>query len=322
MLFAYTSYNNSLRKLQIDDRLAIPEDAVWIDLFEPTQEEESAVENFLRVDIPTREEMNEIEMSNRFYQEYNATYMTVTLLAKADSDPQTHAVTFVMTNRKLITIRYVHLQTFDVFAIRSERPVANIHFAGDVVFIGLLEAIITRLADIIEELGHNIDKLSHKILRQRPKDADRPDFQEILEQIGSSGDLISKTRESMVSIMRLLSFTANVNMDKSEDLKQRLGMAGTDIAALSDHATFLSNKINFLLDATLGMINIEQNNIIKIFSVASVVFLPPTLIASIYGMNFQHMPELEWMIGYPWALGLMIASAILPYSFFKQRKWM
>lgn len=322
MLFVYTSVNNALRKTLIDERLAIPDDAVWIDLFEPTAEEEYAVENFLHIDIPTREEMNEIEMSNRFYQEYNATYLTVTLLAKVDSDPQTQAVTFVLTNRKLITVRYVHLQPFDVFSIRSERATSNIRFSGELVFIGLLEAIITRLADIIEELGHTIDKLSHKILRQRPEKADRPDFQEILEHIGSGGDLISKTRESMVSLLRLLSFTANINIEKSEDFRQRLTMVGTDLAALSDHATFLSNKINFLLDATLGMINIEQNNIIKIFSIASVVFLPPTLIASIYGMNFEHMPELQWMAGYPWAIGLMIASAVLPYSFFKQRKWM
>jgi magnesium transporter len=266
--------------------------------------------------------MNEIEISNRFYQENNALYLTFTVVASVDSDPRTEAVTFVLTNGRLITLRYVNLQPFQAFTSRAVRIPASGTYTGEVVFIGLLETIITRLADIIEMVGHTVDEMSRTLLRKRPQNADRPDFQEILEKVGNSGDLVSKARESMVSLQRVLGFMANSVPQKSDDLRQRLGLASTDLAALADHGTFLSGKIGFLLDATLGMINIEQNNIIKIFSVAAVVFLPPTLIASIYGMNFRHMPELDWVMGYPMALGLMVCSAILPYSYFKQRKWL
>jgi magnesium transporter len=149
------------------------------------------------------------------------------------------------------------------------------------------------------------------------------DLRALMERIGRNGDLLSKARESLVSLTRLLAFVQqSTQVQMSQDVRGRFRNVSRDATALSDHASFVSNKINFLLDATLGLINIEQNAIIKIFSVAAVVFLPPTLIASIYGMNFHHMPELGWEGGYPWALGLMVVSAVLPYVYFKRRGWL
>jgi len=320
MLLIYTLQNQSLKKASYDPARGLPADTLWIDLFEPTPEEEKTVEDFLKIGIPTREEMHELELSNRFYEENNALYLTVTLVAKAESDPESHVVTFVLAGGRLVTVRYVNLQPFQVFCTRAERGGGN--YSSEMILAYLLEAMINRLADILEVIGHDIEQVSRRILRQRAKKAEKPDFQLVLEHIGNSGDLLSKTRESMVSIQRLLGFLDATVGRVTDEARIYLSTASKDVGALSDHAMFLSAKVNFILDATLGMINIEQNNILKIFSVAAVVFLPPTLIASIYGMNFHHMPELAWMAGYPTALGLMLLSAILPYAYFKQRKWL
>jgi magnesium transporter len=149
-------------------------------------------------------------------------------------------------------------------------------------------------------------------------------YKDILKAIGGKGDLTSKVRESLVSIGRLLLFLANEaeGMRWPKDVRLQLQAMQRDVLSLSDHATYLTNKITFLLDAMLGVVTIEQNNIIKIFSIAAVALMPPTLIASIYGMNFKHMPELEWIYGYPYAVGLMICSAILPFVIFKWKKWL
>src|SRR6185369_16676001 len=175
--------------------------------------------------------------------------------------------------------------------------------------------------------GDEIDQISREVFRNKTKNVTRKarDLQEIIERIGKKGDILALARESLVSITRLSSFhqTSDGTDPKStRELKQELKVLQRDAAALSDHAAFLNSKINFLLDATLGLINLEQNQIIKIFSVAAVVFLPPTLVASVYGMNFDLMPELHLPFGYPLALVLMVGSAILPYLFFKRKGWL
>jgi magnesium transporter len=145
----------------------------------------------------------------------------------------------------------------------------------------------------------------------------------VMERIGRIGDLVSKSRESLVSLGRLLSYVQqSSSVTLTPDLRARFKTLSRDVLALSDHASFVNSKTSFMLEATLGLINIEQNDIIKIFSVAAVAFLPPTLIASIYGMNFHHMPELDWMLGYPLALLLMVFSAVVPYVYFKRRGWL
>ena len=251
--------------------------------------------------------------------------MTALLPANADGDDvDMHPVTFVLTATHLITVRYHEPRAFRTFPVRAEKVAMGCNTAEGVL-IALLEAVVDRLADILERAGRDIDGISRSIFRKASgKTTKSADLQAIIESIGRKGDLTSNVRDSLVTLDRLAGYLAQATIQQksSKDARERIKTLARDIRSLSDHSGFMSQKITFLLDATLGMINIEQNAIIKIFSVAAVVFLPPTLIASIYGMNFEYMPELQWLLGYPFAIGLMIASAILPYVYFKRRGWL
>ncbi|MYZ47920.1 magnesium transporter CorA family protein [Propylenella binzhouense] len=298
--------------------------AVWIDLLAPTQQDEAVLEGTLGINVPTPEEMAEIEVSSRLYHENDTLYMTATVLAGTETSmPVGTPVTFILSPERLITVRHAAPKAFEIFAGMAARPGAG-QTGVETAFVGLLDAIVNRLADVLEVVASEVDGLSRTIFEHTSIRAqDRPDFEEVLRQIGRKGDLTSKVREALVSLGRLTHFAAAATVPQVTDsLRARLDTVARDIAPLSDHATFLAQKINFLLDATLGLLNIEQNAIIKIFSVVAVIFLPPTLIASIYGMNFELMPELGWRLGYPFALLLMIASAILPYWYFKRRRWL
>jgi magnesium transporter len=194
--------------------------------------------------------------------------------------------------------------------------------------LSLIEALGDRLADALERTATEIDSISREVFRRRRiagEAVKARDLEGLLERIGASGDLLTKVRESLVSINRVLTYHTTVEQNDRKAGKEAKVRAKTlyrDVVALTDQTAFLSNKVNFLLDATLGLINLQQNQIIKIFSVAAVVSLPPTLVASIYGMNFEYMPELKWLGGYPFAITLMILSAILPYWYFKRRGWL
>ncbi|HEY4135165.1 MAG TPA: magnesium transporter CorA family protein [Alphaproteobacteria bacterium] len=303
---------------------ALPEDSVWIDLLNPTGEEERALERALGVEMPTHEEMREIEVSSRLYQEGAGTYMTATVLAKSDTlQPESTVVTFILVGEILVTLRYGEPAPFRTFAARCLRQ-SMLRASGEAVLMGLLDAVTDRLADLLERVGLDIDAISSEVFDPAPGVSHGGDFfKDMLRRVGRNGDLASKCRESLVSINRLLTFIGSIaDLPARKDIESRMPTVMADVHSLSDHSTFLSGKVNFLLDATLGMVNIEQTNIIKLFSVAAVVFLPPTLIASIYGMNFEHMPELAWHLGYPLALVLMVASAIAPYWYFKYRRWL
>ncbi len=296
--------------------------ALWLDLVKPTSEEEAAVEKLLGLDIPTREEMKEIEISSRLYLESGGTFMTAILPAHTDGDdPEMEPVSFVLTPDHLVTIRYHEPQAFVSFPPRAERTGLELP-NSESVLVALLEAVVDRLADILERAGRDIDVVSRQIFR--PQERAARDNQKTLEQIGRKGDLTSNIRDSLLTLERLVGFLSHVTIQRksSNGIRERVKTLSRDIRSLLDHAGFMSQKITFLLDATLGMINIEQNAIIKIFSVAAVIFLPPTLIASIYGMNFAHMPELDWLLGYPFAISLMVISAILPYAYFKRQGWL
>jgi magnesium transporter len=269
--------------------------------------------------------MQEIEPSSRLYTENGTCYMTATLLSHAESEhPHSSAVTFILVGKRLVTVRYAEPKSFELFINRVQRPGANTS-TGDAALVGLLETVIDRAADILERLAGEIERISKDVFRAthaRP-DERRP-FRDILNDIGRRGDLDSKIGESLASLGRLLAFlapTLDVS-DASRELRGRVSSIISDVRSLSDYASFLSDKITFLLDATLGLINIEQNTIIKIFSVAAVVFMPPTLIASIYGMNFRHMPELDWRLGYPLALLMLVGSAVLTYWLFRRKGWL
>jgi len=305
------------------ERQALIKEARWIDLIFPSNEEEKEVEQCLGINIPTREEMVEIELSSRLYKENDAFYLTATMIAQSDSpDPKLDAVTFVLTPRQLITIRYIEPQSFKLYTTYLKN-LQNPPDDATVLLIGLLDTTVDRLADMLELIGHRLDEYSKIIFRPQANDAKKLDYRQILQQIGANADLNTKVRESLLTFDRLFTFFRQIASSRiSEEGQLRLTTLSRDISSLNDHANFLSAKINFLLDGTLGMVNIEQNNIIKIFSVAAVIFLPPTLVSSIYGMNFHFMPELSWKYGYLVSIGLMILVAWLPYKYFKYRKWL
>jgi magnesium transporter len=324
MIKAFVVDNERLHA--VDDLLANKERVVWADLFEPTKEEEATIENWIGVGIPTREEMQEIEISSRLYVENGAFFMTATLPAHAEGDrPVMSPVTFVLSQNRLITVRYHEPRAFQTFPMRAEK--ADIGCTnGETILVALLEAIVDRLADVLERAGSEVIEISHDIFHPAEKKASKRDrgFQIILRRIGRKEDLVSNIQDSLLSLQRLSGFFGQVMVPRKndKDLRARVKTLSRDVSSLSDHASFLSQKITFLLDATLGMINIEQNAIIKIVSVAAVVFLPPTLVASVYGMNFDVMPELKWLLGYPFALFLMVISAVLPFWYFKRRGWL
>jgi magnesium transporter len=307
---------SGLETLDAADGWRPPPDAIWLDLLQPTREEELIVEAALGLELPTREEMAEIEPSSRLYQSHGATFMTATLLARREGEARTDApATFVLANGLLITIRYAELRAFDLFAERAHS--LGVASSSSCLF-NLLDAVVERLADLLERTGETVEGVSAAIF-SRPKGAQ---FEALLTELARAQSLTSMTRNSLVSLARVFSFAALApEITADPECQAHLKTLQRDGQSLTEHAGFHTSQITFLLDAALGLINIEQNGIIKFFSVAAVILMPPTLVASVYGMNFHHMPELEFRYGYPMALTLMAASAIVPILWFKRRGW-
>ena len=325
MLFVYVPRGNSLERRVVEESGAIPDGAVWFDLVSPTLAEDKMLERALGIAVPTREEMQEIEVSSRLYVENGARYMTATLMCQSDTaTPKTTPVTFILAGHKLVTVRYDEPRPFTLITNKLARACPRT-CRGETIMMDLLDAVIDRAADILERAAADIDRVSHDIFEPEGRRVDRTKtYRYILRTIGRKGDLTSKVRESLVSIGRLVLFLANEadGLKWPKEMRSQLKTMQRDVQSLSDHASYLGNKVTFLLDAMLGVMSVEQNNIIKIFSIAAVVLLPPTLVATIYGMNFKNMPELSWEYGYPMALILMIIAAVLPYYWFKWKKWL
>lgn len=304
------------------------EKAMWFDLFEPTKEEEQLVEHYLGINVPTYDEMREIESSSRLYIENNTVFTSAMVMTHTDSDePQSHAISFILSQKKLITVRYSNPYSFRVASTRNDDEERVIN-SGYGILMLLLETITARLADILENASHQLDEVNRLLFRPAIHDRAarlkaKPDYEDMLRRIGIYGDVFSKAQESLLTIQRLIAFASQgVSPRWSSHELERVETTFKDMSALTEYINFQSSKVNFLLDATLGMVSIEQSGIIKIFSVASVVFLPPTLVASLYGMNFKHMPELHWVGGYPFAIVLMILAALVPYWYFKKKRWL
>jgi magnesium transporter len=301
--------------------------AVWIDLLNPTKDEDLLVEQALCISVPTREEMSEIEASSRLYQEGGGHYMTAVVLHQPDvlfESPVGTPITFILAGNRLVTVRYAEPRAFPIFLNRAQKKDAAC-MTGAAVMVGLLEAIIDREADRVERIQGEVDKLSQTIFANKRGERTRTrGFDVTIQMIGREGELTSRSRECMLTLDRLLTYLAHVLGTRGDDkvLRARTKTANRDVQSLSDHIGYLSTKITFLLEATLGMINNEQNTIIKIFSVLAVALMPPTLVGTVYGMNFKHIPELEWMWGYPFALGIMVVSAVLPWVYFKRKGWL
>jgi magnesium transporter len=301
----------------------VPAEAVWIDLLEPAPEEETKIEKFLGIEVPTREEMREIESSNRLYEEDGGLYMTATVITKIDTaTPETSQVTFILAGNRLITNRYVDPLPFRRYVAYAERHPQQCS-SGAAVFAGLLEATVNRIADVIERIGANLDGISLEVFPPPKRRAPARDFRDILDRVGQNGDLIGKARETLASLGRMLVFAQQATtVNFSAEVRARLRTISRDVTQMADHASFLGNKVNFILDATLGMINIDQNNILKIFSVVTVFLLPPSVIGAIFGMNFQHIPLSAQHYGFWIAIVLMVLSALLPWLEFKRRGWL
>jgi len=324
MLAVYVPHGSSLERRVVVSGEEVPDNAIWFDLVNPAPGEDKLIEGRLGIAVPTREEMLEIEVSSRLYTEHHARFMTATLMCNSDTVvPKTTAVTFILAKHCLVTVRYDEPRPFLLVGNKLTRTCPQ-SATGETVLMELLDAVIDREADLLERIGLDVDQVSHDIFDPGSRGAAGNTYIDTLKVIGSKGDLTSKVRESLVSLGRLLLFLANEaeGMRWSKDVRLQLQAMQRDVLSLSDHATYLANKITFLLDALLGVVTLEQNNVIKIFSIAAVVLLPPTLVATVYGMNFKGMPELDWKYGYPMALMLMLIAAVVPYYVFKWKKWL
>lgn len=325
MLNIYAPEPHGLARIELGADGQIPSNAVWIDLLEPTPDEERLVERTLGIDVPTREEMKEIEASNRLYEDNGGLYMTATVAAHLDTDrPVSTAVTFILMNGRLVTNRYIATKPFQQYIAYAEKHPAACQSAISIL-VGLMEAFTERIADILERIGSDLDNVSSNIFaRKGGTTPNSNDLRQMIERIGFNGELNSKARESLVSLGRLLMYIQQSGkVEMRGDQRDRFRSNSRDVTSLSDHASFLGTKVSFLLEATLGLINVEQNNIIKIFSVAAVLFLPPTLIASIYGMNFRLLPELPGHYSnFFFSIGLMIGSMVLTYVVFRRKNWL
>ena len=325
MITAYATKGARLEKLNLSDRHL--SEAVWIDLEAPTDAEEDAVEAALGIDIPTREDMQEIEVSSRIYREGGALFLTAQVVAShAVRETEIGPVTFVVLPDRLVTVHYHHPGSLDYFADWAARHDTALTTGLDAL-MGLLEAVVDRLADILEGEARNHESLSKAIFAAHRPSGKAETLQAVLQRIGRAEAMNTKVNESLATVLRLLTFlTSAPETAEGPCLHARqmpIAQAQLqDLRSLREVAVAQADKVRFLLDATLGVINIRQSDVIKIFSVVAFVFLPPTLIASIYGMNFKYMPELEWTWGYPMALLGMIVSAVVPYILFKWKKWL
>jgi len=329
MIQVYTIDGDRLRCAALTPGGPLPAGVLWIDLINPTADENRAVEEWIGAPVPTDQDMMEIEESSRFYMEEGVQYLTVPILYAVNEHRRLAPISFIIVGKRLVTVRYSEPKAFSIFVNRATRPGTGLIEAdctGVSVLLGLIEVVTDLLADVLENVTEEIEAASTAILfrdeNERPMST--REFRRLLTRIGGLGTFLSKVRESLSGIGRLLAYVkANTESGQPrKELRTRITSIERDAQSLENYVDFLSNKIIFLLDTIVGLITVEQNAIIKIFSIASVGLMPPTLIASIYGMNFRFMPELNESWGYPVALVAMVVSAILPLLLFRKKGWL
>ena len=320
MLHAYRETAGHLERLGPAATLA---DATWIDLYQPEPAQVAAVQA-LGVEVPTLADMEEIEISNRLYRENGTDTMTVVLPGMSQTlTPITGPVAFILAPERLVTVRHHAPRPFETYPERADKAGPGCTSPAR-IFLGLSDEIIGRLADLLEGAGRDLDTVSLLVFQPR-EGARRPkELQTVLERVGQSGDLLGRVRLALLTLERALGFFAQGLPDRNRDDGLRGVVKGLirDIQALEVHGDFLTSRVQLATDATLGMINLVQSSTVRIVSVVAVLFSPPTLIASVYGMNFPGMPEINQPWGYPASLALMVASAAATYLFFKWRHWL
>ncbi|MCZ4128813.1 magnesium and cobalt transport protein CorA [Marinobacter lutaoensis] len=289
--------------------------AGWIDAHEPNEDERALLQHMLRTELPESDEVEEIEASARCFVDQAGIHVHSLFLAQSEGRHTTVSVACILQKNCLITIREGDLADFRLLRMRAHRGQVEVQSPQDLL-VTLMEQKVENHADTLEDLHRQLEKVSYMVLED-----EESELEDAIGKLARLEDSNGKIRLCLMDTQRDISFLLRhlkTQSEQSESLREIM----RDIETLMSHTTFLFDKINFLMDSTQGFINIEQNQIIKIFSIAAVVFLPPTLVASIYGMNFDYMPELKWLLGYPWAIGLMIISGIAPYWYFKRKGWL
>lgn len=297
----------------------------WIDLNDPTPAEIEAAERICRFSVPSREELSAIETSSRLAEDDGILYLSMPVVARADAvDEAPSPLGFVLSKDYLVSIRYADLHSFELVAARFAKPDAP--KTAIETFTAIAEAMVEVTADALEAAGTELDALSRSIFPRRQKRTRKGQIsnaalRDILLDVGNIGERSSRVRDILLGLQRLVHFVGAHRVWVPAEIQERLATVGTDIVSLTDYEEHLANKAQFLLDAVLGLINTKQNDIFTVLTVVSVVGIPPTLVASIYGMNFKVMPELSWTYGYAWGLGLIALSTIVPLAWFKWRGW-
>jgi magnesium transporter len=320
MINVFVLQNGRLNQVPIDTREDLEQvDPVWVDLTDPNDDERAWVKAIYGVILPGEDEVKDIEASARYYEAENGDLHLRTdfLLEEDDGPSRVITVAFILAKKMLFSVHTDDLPVFRLVRMRARSRPGSIADYMDVL-LDLYATDAEYSADALEGIYQGLEEVSRRVLQKEFTDQDAADA---LNAIAREEDLNGRIRRNMMDTRRAVSFLMRgrlLNAEQFEEARQIL----RDIESLDGHTSFLFDKINFLMDATVGFININQNKIIKIFSVASVAFLPPTLIASLYGMNFKLMPELDWPAGYPFALALMLTSAIAPLWYFRRRGWL
>lgn len=295
--------------------LAEVKQAQWIDAYEPTEQERDILGSLLHIDLPESDDVEEIEASARCFVDQAGIHVHSLFLSPSEGRHNNVSVACILQRERLITIREGDIADFRLLRMRARRGQVMSKTPAELL-VTLMEQKVENHADTLEDLHRQLEAVSYLVLED-----EEADLEDAISKLARLEDSNGKVRLCLMDTQRDISFLLRHLKSQPEDM-ETLREIMRDVDTLMSHTTFLFDKINFLMDSTQGFINIEQNQIIKIFSIAAVVFLPPTLVASIYGMNFDHMPELQWLLGYPWALGLMLASGFAPYLYFKRKGWL
>jgi magnesium transporter len=321
-----TAYRDAGGTFKSSHSLKLPDAIIWIDLLNPTDEEKKFVESRTGLRVPSMEALSEIESTSRLIVDHGVIYLSTPLVARGDTtDYYLSPAGFVLSPSILITVRFADLPIFHAVADKVHADETLRSSAG--VFTTLMEALVDRGADVLERLAGELDQISKSIFRgdpRKPRHTVRSNqaLRVALANVGMIGDRLSQARDVFLGLDRIVPFVVSLKHDWIiPEFESRLAAVAKDTASLNAYEEHLSNKVQFLLDAVLGFITIEQNDLFKILTIVSVVGIPPTVMAGIWGMNFKSMPELSWEFGYPLSLAVIVLSAVIPLIWFKLRGW-
>ena len=317
MLSAFKLDHSRLTRLELEDENDKLTTSVWVDLIEPEEGERDRVQSELGQSLATRPELEDIEASARFFEDEDGLHIhSFFFYEDAEDHAGNSTVAFTIREGRLYTLRERELPAFRLYRMRARNQTLIDGNAFELL-LDLFETKIEQLADEIENIYSALEKLSRVIMEGQQGE----EYDLALSRLAELEDIGWKVRLCLMDTQRALNFLVRKARLPGNQLEQAREIL-RDIESLLPHNESLFQKVNFLMQAAMGFINIEQNRIIKIFSVVSVVLLPPTLVASSYGMNFEFMPELKWSFGYPAAIGLMILAGLAPYLYFKRKNWL